>query len=130
VGKAGQDVSGGVKRFEDLIAWQRARSLTREIYQVTGSHSLGADYGLSRQMQRAAVSIMANVAEGFERRSIGEFRRFIVIAKASCAELRSHLYVAVDVGYLNSAIAKQLIDRTEEVSRILYGLHNAIDRRS
>jgi four helix bundle protein len=119
-----------VKRFEDLIAWQRARSLAREIYQVTGSHSWGADYGLSRQMQRAAVSIMANVAEGFERRSIGEFRRFIVIAKASCAELRSHLYVAADVGYLSATTVKSLIDRTEEVSRILYGLHNSIERRT
>jgi four helix bundle protein len=89
-----------MERFEDLVAWQKARSLTRDIYQTTRQGAFAKDYGLSSQMQRAAVSIMSNIAEGFERRSRGEFHQFLSVAKSSCAELRSQLYVALDVGYL------------------------------
>lgn len=78
-----------VERFEDLIAWQRARALTNAIYEVTRNGSLERDYGLARQMQRAAVSVMSNIAEGFERNRDGEFHQFLSIAKGSCAELRS-----------------------------------------
>ena len=75
-----------IQRFEDLIAWQKARELTKEIYIITRQGDFAKDYGLRGQIQRAAVSIMSNVAEGFERGGRGEFQQFLSIAKASCAE--------------------------------------------
>ena len=90
------------ERFEDLIAWQKAWTLTARIYEVTRQGDLARDYGLSGQMQRAAVSSMSNLAEGFERRSPKDFQRFLLIAKASCAELRSQCYVALDIGAISS----------------------------
>ncbi len=80
---------GRIERFEDLIAWQKARQLTRAIYQRTRQRPFAQDFGLATQAQRAAVSIMANIAEGFERGGRGEFHQFLSTAKASCAEVRS-----------------------------------------
>ena len=94
---------GKVTRFEELIAWQKARELTRSIYEATHHGAFGRDYDLSRQVQRAAVLIMSNIAGGFERAGRGEFHHFLSTAKASCAEVRSQLYVALDVGYLDKA---------------------------
>ena len=90
-----------IERFEELVAWQKARVLTQLIYQATQKERFLRDFGLSGQIQRAAVSMMSNVAEGFERGGRGEFHQFLSTAKASCAELRSQLYVAFDVGYLD-----------------------------
>jgi four helix bundle protein len=117
-----------VERFEDLIAWQKARELTRAIYQVTAHGTFASDYGLARQIQRAAVSIMSNIAEGFERGGRGEFHQFLFLstAKASCAEVRSHLYVALDVGYLDHMAFSQLLAKAEEVARIVGGLRSSV----
>jgi four helix bundle protein len=115
-----------VERFEDLIAWQKARDLTRVIYQVTQQKAFARDLGLARHMQRAAVSIMANIAEGFERRGRGEFDQFLSTAKASCAEVRSHLYVALDVGYVDETTFRQLLDKAQEVARIVGGLRSSV----
>ena len=90
-----------VERFEDLIAWQKARGLTRVIYKATRNGDFAKDHGLSRQIQRTAVSVMSNITEGFERGARGEFHQFLSTAKASCAEVRSQLYVALDAGYLD-----------------------------
>ena len=76
---------GNVTRFEDLIAWQRARTLTTAVYSATREGQFARDFGLSGQIQRAAVSIMSNIAEGFERSGSGEFHQFLSMAKASCA---------------------------------------------
>jgi len=92
-----------IERFEDLIAWQKARALTKEIYQMTREGSFARDFGLSGQIQRAAVSIMSNIAEGFERGGRGEFHQFLSTAKGSCAEVRSQLYVAFEIGYLDQS---------------------------
>ena len=81
-----------VEQFEDLVAWQKARILTREIYRITHRGAFARDYGLSGQMHRAAVSIMSNIAEGFERGSRSEFHQIVSTAKSSCGELRSQLY--------------------------------------
>ena len=116
----------GVQRFEDLLAWQKARTLTSEIYGLTRKGELARDYGLKDQMQRAAVSIKSNNAEGFERRSRRNFRHFLVIAKASCVELRSQLYVALDAGMISQPQFDTMTARAVEVSRILSGLHNSI----
>lgn len=120
---------GKVERFEDLIAWQKARKLTRSIYEATWQDVFAKDFGLSGQIQRAAVSIMSNIAEGFERGGRGEFHQFLSTAKASCAEVRSQLYVALDVGYLDKANFDRLIEQAEEVARILGGLRVAVDKQ-
>jgi four helix bundle protein len=119
----------GVTRFEDLVAWQRARDLTKTIYRVSLRGEFSRDFGLARQIQRASVSIMSNVAEGFERGRPREFHQFLSTAKASCAELRSHLYVALDVGYLDPAEFGKLIQNAEEVARILGRLRSSVANR-
>jgi four helix bundle protein len=119
----------GVERFEDLIAWQKARLLTQHVYRVTQQGQYAQDYGLVRQTQRAAVSMMSNVAEGFERGTSGEFHQFLSIAKASCAELRSLLYVAVDTGYLRQQEFQQLFTQAEEIGRIIGGLRASVEER-
>jgi four helix bundle protein len=120
---------GQIERFEDLLAWSKARALTKAVYQVSRQGSLARDFGLSGQMQRAAVSIMSNIAEGFERRSLGEFHQFLTIAKASCAELRSQLYVAHDCECLDEANFVRLYSQAEEVARIISGLRTSVDRK-
>ena len=115
-----------IERFEDLIAWQKARELTRAIYEVTRHGAFAKDYGLSGQIQRAAVSIMSNLAEGFERGGRGEFHQFLSMAKASCAEVRSQLYVALDVGYLDKPAFDRLMQKAEEVGRIVGGLRASV----
>jgi four helix bundle protein len=117
-----------ISRFEDLVAWQKARVLTRQIYEVTERGGLGRDFSLKDQMRRCAVSIMANIAEGFERSGLPEFQQYLSVAKASRAELRSHLYVAQDVGYLKADVVSRLLLQAEEVGRIVGGLRTAVER--
>ena len=117
-----------IGRFEDLIAWQKARMLTRAIYQVTKQGAFAKDLGLSRQIQRATVSIMSNIAEGFERGGRKEFRYFLSTAKASCAEVRSLLYVAFDVGYLDKPNFLRLLAQAEEIGKIIGGLRVSVER--
>src|SRR6266436_2213372 len=102
-------MSKKIERFEDFIAWQKARKLTAEIYKVTNQGRFAKDFGLRDQSRRASVSIMSNLADGFERGGAAAFHRFITIAKGSCAELRAQLYVALDVGYLTEAIFASLM---------------------
>jgi four helix bundle protein len=118
-----------IERFEDLQAWKKARLLTRSIYEATKHGSFGQDHGLSRQIQRASVSIMSNIAEGFERRTPSEFCQFLTIAKASCAELRSQLYVALDVGYLSQDTFDELSEQANEIARIISGLRTSVERK-
>ncbi len=118
-----------IERFEDLIAWQKARSLTYIVYQVTRQGAFVRDFGLSNQIQRSAVSIMSNLAEGFERSGLGEFHQFVSTAKSSCAEVRSQLYVALDVGYLSQVEFEQLLAQAEEVGRIIGGLRAAVEKQ-
>lgn len=118
-----------IERFEDFIAWQKARQLTREVYLATRQGPFARDFGLSGQIQRAAVSIMANIAEGFERGRRTEFHQFLSTAKASCAEVRSHLYVASDIGYVDQNAFQKLLSQAEEVSRVLGGLRAAVERQ-
>ena len=110
-----------IEKFEDIIAWQKARVLTKEIYKCTQMGGFARDYGLKDQIQRASVSTMANVAEGFERGGDKEFTQFLSTSKGSCGEVKSHLYVALDQGYLTSASFDQLYGQASEVSRLLSG---------
>ena len=117
-----------VERFEDLIAWQKARELTREIYLASRGGTFARDFGLRDQIQRASVSIMSNLVEGFERGKRTEFHQFACIAKGSCGEVRSDLYVALDAGHLDDRTFDGLYVRAEEVSRILGGLRVALEQ--
>ena len=117
-----------INRFEDLIAWQRARELVRQVYQVTGTERLAKAFGLRDQVQRAAVSIMANIAEGFERFRQAEFHQFLSIAKASSAELRSHLYVALDIGYIDQPTFDHLQQMSMETARLVGALRASLTK--
>ena len=120
---------GRVEKFEDLVAWQKARRLVADVYRVTSRAEFRRDFSLRDQMRRAAVSIMSNIAEGFERSGLGEFHQFLVIAKASCGELRSQLYVSQDVGYLAEDEFKNIHDKSIEVGRIIGGLRQAVSNK-
>ena len=90
------------KKFEDIEAWQKSRELTNAIYRITKEREFSTDFGLKDQIRRAAVSIMSNIAEGFERSGTGEFAQFLSTAKGSAGEVRSQLYVAFDEGYIDT----------------------------
>ena len=120
---------GGVKYFEDLTAWQVARKLTREVYAITGKAAFARDFGLRDQIRRAAVSVMSNIAEGFERAGAREFHQFLVVAKGSCAEVRSQLYVAFDNGYLDEPHFQELHALANRTSKIIGALRASVNRR-
>lgn len=111
------------------MAWQKSRKLTQEIYRVTNEGTFAKDFGLRDQIRRAAVSVMSNLAEGFERAGRAEFHQFLVVAKGSCAEVRSQLYVALDARYINEELFGRLLNQTQEVSRIIGGLRSAVEKQ-
>lgn len=98
-----------IERFEDLIAWQKARVLTRDIYRVASQGEFARDFVMSRQIRSAALSVPSNSAEGFERGNRNEFHQFLSVAKSSCAEVRSDLYTAMDIGYLDEEKGNSLL---------------------
>ncbi|MGH9929677.1 MAG: four helix bundle protein [Pyrinomonadaceae bacterium] len=106
------------KRIEDIQAWQKARQATRMINELTGKGMFAKDFGLRNQIQRAAVSIMANIAEGFGRRSDKEFANFLNIAHGSVSETQSYLYVALDLSYIDQISFTKLYELLDEVSRM------------
>lgn len=110
-----------IKRFEDIQAWQKAREVTRLVYAVTKSSEFSRDFSLRDQIRRSSVSIMANIAEGFARRSDKDFAHFLNISRSSCAEVQSHLYVAIDQNYLSEVEFRAIYDKTDEVSKMIFG---------
>jgi len=122
-------MSKKIERFEDFIAWQKARQLSRKIYQATNLPGFSRDFALKDQIRRSAFSIMSNIAEGFERGRAAEFHQFLSIAKASCAELRSQLYVAFDANYLSDAQFHELMSNATEVGQVIGGLRVAVEKR-
>src|SRR5436309_7410959 len=118
-----------IERFEDFIAWQKARELTAKIYKVTGEGAFARDFGLKDQIRRAAVSIMSNIAEGFERGRPSEFHQFLSIAKGSCAELRSQLYIALDAEYIPQTRFRELMSVAVEVGQVVGGLRLSVEKR-
>ena len=110
------------KRFEDILAWQKARETTKLIYRATGDGPLSKDFGLRDQLRRASVSVMANIAEGFGRRSDKEFANFLNMAHGSAAECQSHLYAALDLEYLSKDNFDLLYLQYDECSRMIIGL--------
>jgi four helix bundle protein len=108
-----------ITRFEEIEAWQTARELTRQIYELTNAGQFARDFGLRDQMHRASVSIMSNIAEGFESRTPALFVEYLGRAKASAGELRAQLYVAQDVGYLDQSQYEQTHELVDKCSRQL-----------
>lgn len=114
-----------IQKFEDIIAWQKSQDLTVSIYK---EFKLTKDYSFRDQIARASVSISNNIAEGFDRRTKADFARFLLIALASCSEVRSMLYLAARLEYLSPEMQKILIQQTSEISRIITGLIKVLKR--
>lgn len=114
--------------FEEIEAWRLARQLTKEIYSVTNKSLFSKDFGLRDQIRRASVSIMSNIAEGFERRGSKEFIHFLSIAKGSVGEVKSQLYVALDIGYIDKKIFSVLLGMCDEISKMVGGLISYLNK--
>jgi four helix bundle protein len=117
-----------VRRFEDLIVWQKSRDLSVDIYRVTGHGEFARDYGLRDQIRRAAVSVMSNIAEGFGRYSRNELRQFLSIARGSVSEVRCQLYLARELNYIVQQDHDRLHELCLEIGRMLAALRASIDR--
>jgi len=112
----------GFKRFEEIQAWQKSRHITKSIYEITSQGIFSKDFGLRDQIRRSGISVMANIAEGYGRRSDKEFANFLNIAHGSVAETQSHLYIAADLGYLKQEEFDKLYSLLDEVSRMVMSL--------
>ena len=108
-----------MRTFEEIEAWQLSRELVRDVYRVSREGEFAKDFGLQDQIRRAAVSIMSNIAEGFERGGNKEFINFLLIAKGSSGEVRTQLYVALDQGYVDKAQFESMVHTCIRVSVML-----------
>ena len=111
-----------ITRFEDLKCWQEARDLTKIVYKATQNSNFKKDLRLSGQIQSAAGSVMANIAEGFVRRSNKEFVQFLFIAMSSAGEVQSHLYIALDQVYITQDVFEEIYEQANKTSRMISGL--------
>lgn len=112
---------GKFNSFEDINSWQRARVLNKRIYTLTDTDLFKKDFDLARQIRRSSVSISSNIAEGFERHTDKEFKHFLFIAKGSAGEVRSQLYLALDLNYITKEAFDELAFELVEISRLLSG---------
>jgi len=118
-----------VGRFEDLVAWQRGMDLAVNVYELSRQGKFARDFALSDQIHRAGISVPSNIAEGFERGSRAEFHRFLTIAKGSCGELRTQIYLAKRLGYLSDETAAAALDEAEQTSRIINKLRSSVAKQ-
>src|SRR5437764_14200199 len=109
-------------RFEDIEAWKLARDLTKQIYRITSIGEFARDFGLRDQIRRASVSVLSNIAEGFEREGDKEFLQFLSMAKGSCGEVRAQLYVALDQHYISNDQFDAISVKAINISQMLSGL--------
>jgi four helix bundle protein len=109
-----------ITKFEDIHAWPAARDLCNLVYAVTRHDKLSRDFGLVDQIRRAAVSVMANIAEGFDSRSNSEFIQFLYYALRSASELQSHLYVVLDQGYLIQGEFNEIYEQTSKTKSMIF----------
>lgn len=110
-----------IERFEDIEAWKAARELVHLVYQASAKGELARDFGLRDQMRRAAVSVMANIAEGFDGQSDGAFIQFLIYARRSASEVQSHLYVALDQGYVTRQEFDTVYERAVQAKNLISG---------
>lgn len=113
-----------IERFEDIEAWKRAREVTKRVYELTSTGGFSRDFGLKDQIRRSAVSVMSNIAEGFERDGNREFINFLSIAKGSCGEARSQLYVALDQNFITAEDFNWVYDHFNQTGRMIGGFMN------
>lgn len=118
-----------IERFEDIRAWQEARKLTQQVYAETKTGAFAKDFGLSDQIQRAAVSVMANIAEGFDCESKAEFARFLGFSRRSAVEVQSLLYTALDIGYITEDVFHTLYDQASKTKALVGGFMNSLKKR-
>jgi four helix bundle protein len=110
------------KSFDEIIAWQKARELTKIIYLISATSKFDKDFSLKDQIRRSSVSVMANIAEGYDRRGDKEFIRFLNIAKGSLSEVKSHLFVAFDIEYIAQDKLDNLFLLIDEIAKLISGL--------
>ena len=122
--------SAAIRRFEDLKAWQLGRELVKTVYVLTQNQPFKKDYGLVDQIRRASVSVMNNVAEGFERGSNKDFVKFLFIARGSAGEVRSMLYVAMDLKLITQQEFDATYDISIQTSRIIWGLIKSLREKN
>ena len=118
-----------VLTYRDLEVWQKSMDLVIEYYGVTAEFPRNELYGLASQLQRAAVSVPANIAEGRNRQSTAEFVRFLSIASGSLAEVETHISLAERLSFLDQEQSRGLLERSAEIGRMLYGLQRSLRRR-
>ena len=111
-----------IEKFEDIESWKLAREITRLIYKASSAGSFSKDFALVNQIRRASISILSNIAEGFERGGNKEFLNFLAIAKGSCGEVRAQLYVALDQNYIDEKKFVSITDKLIETNRMISGL--------
>ncbi len=111
-----------IKSFEELIIWQDARKFANNIYKLTKNFPKEELYGLTSQMRRAAVSVMSNIAEGFDRRTTKEFISFLIIARASVSEVQNDLYISLDLNYINTEKFQTNYDHAQKIAKLINGL--------
>ena len=119
-----------VRTFEDLQVWQKARKLNKEIYQLTISTNGQKDFSFIDQLRRASISVSSNIAEGYERQSNKEFVRFLYIARGSSGEIRSLLFTAKDLNYIDEFNFNLLLTNVLEISKMLYGLIKYLEKKT
>ena len=119
-----------VEKFEDLIVWRKAHDLAVGIYRLTNREPFCRDFGLRDQIQRAAVSVMSNIAEGFERYSRLEFRQFLSVARGSVAEVRSQLQLARSLQYVNEDDFQGIYSLCRDISNLIGALRKSLDRET
>ena len=117
-----------IERFEEIQAWQKGRELCELVYQATNKGAFSHDYGLRDQIRRAVVSIVSNIAEGFESQNNRTFVRYLYIAKASSGEVRAQAYVALDQGYISQAEFDTLYALASETSRLIFGFTTYLEQ--
>lgn len=117
-----------ISRFEDIEGWQEARKLVKMIYALTNTGTFSKDFGLRDQVQRAAVSTMTNIAEGFDCDSKAEFARFLGYARRSAVEVQSLLYAAFDVGYINEMQLKEYYEQARKTKALIGGFKRSLSK--
>ena len=111
------------KNFEDIVSWKKSQILAVFIYKIFKNNK---DFGFRDQIQRASISISNNIAEGFDRKGNKEFKQFLYIAKGSCSEVRSMLYIALELKYLSKSEFNEIYNLTIEISRLIQGFINSL----
>ena len=122
-------MEGQIKSYRDLVAWRKARVLVKNVYQLTADFPVGERFGLVSQMDRAAVSIPSNIAEGYGRATTQDYLHFLRIARGSAYELETQLVLSEDLGLCSKVAGEKVTNALHEVIRVLQGLIQSLERR-